>query len=111
LDFEAKIEDYSCMGHTSERTFDPYSVLRISRNASTEEIRAAYRRLVKKVHPDHNRSRTAESKFMLVQRAYELLADPARRDEWDTEHAVEEPADVADPDVGKPAPAEPTPER
>ena len=50
---------------------DPYSVLGVSRDASEDEVRSAYRRLVKLHHPDHNNgSEASERRFEEVQEAY-----------------------------------------
>src|SRR5215212_8381895 len=58
-----------------------YRVLGISREASQEEIRGAYRRLAKERHPDHP-SGSAEE-FSLLQEAHAVLSDPNRRREHD----------------------------
>ena len=56
---------------------DPYSVLGVSRDASDEEIKKAYRRLSRKYHPDANINNPnkdqAEEKFKEVQQAYEQV--------------------------------------
>ena len=56
---------------------DPYSVLRIPRNASDEEIKKAYRSLSRKYHPDANinnpRKDQAEARFKEVQQAYQQI--------------------------------------
>lgn len=51
---------------------DPYSVLGISRSASTKEIKQAYKRLVMEWHPDKNDSPEAKEKIMDINRAYEV---------------------------------------
>ena len=56
---------------------DPYSVLGVSRNASDDEIKKAYRRMSRKYHPDANinnpNREQAEEKFKQVQQAYEQI--------------------------------------
>ena len=58
---------------------DPYEVLGVSRDASTEEIKKAYRRLSRKYHPDANinnpNKEQAEEKFKQVQQAYKQIMD------------------------------------
>jgi hypothetical protein len=68
----------------------PYDVLGIFPDASAAEVRSAYRRLVKVLHPDHRpgareRDHLAEARFRQVQQAYELLSDPIRRRDLDEE--------------------------
>ena len=63
---------------------DYYTVLGLSRNASDSEIQDAYRNLARKYHPDLNPDdKTAKSKFQEVQRAYEVLSDPEKREMYD----------------------------
>lgn len=54
---------------------DPYKVLGISKDASEEEIKKAYRRLAKKYHPDVCKEANAESKFKEIQNAYDMIMD------------------------------------
>jgi len=55
-------------------TGDPYKVLGLKADAGPDEIRSAYRRLVKKYHPDRNPSASAATQFIAVQAAYEQLS-------------------------------------
>jgi DnaJ-class molecular chaperone len=63
---------------------DPYQTLGVSRDASQEDIRSAYRKLAKSLHPDLNPgSRTAETRFKEVSAAYELIGDAEARRRFD----------------------------
>jgi molecular chaperone DnaJ len=59
---------------------DYYDVLGLTRGASTQEIKRAYRKLARKYHPDVNPGdKTAEGKFKEVTAAYEVLSDQEKR--------------------------------
>lgn len=58
---------------------DYYSILKISRSASSVEIKTAYRNLSKKYHPDVNNAPNASSIFIEIKEAYEVLIDESRR--------------------------------
>lgn len=62
---------------------DFYEVLGVSKSASQEEIKKAYRTLAKKYHPDMNKEATAEAKFKEVQEAYDILSDDKKKQLYD----------------------------
>src|SRR5690349_1919685 len=65
---------------------DYYEVLSVTRTASDEEIKRAYRRLAMKYHPDRNNGAEkteAEHKFKECAEAYEVLSDPQKRRRYD----------------------------
>ncbi|NPA32296.1 MAG: molecular chaperone DnaJ [Aquificae bacterium] len=62
---------------------DFYAVLGVSRNATKEEIKKAYRKLVRLYHPDINPDPSAEEKFKEINEAYHVLVDDERRARYD----------------------------
>ena len=70
-------------------TRDYYEVLEVSRSASADEIKKAFRKLAMKWHPDRNPGDAeAERKFKEASEAYEVLSDPQKRSQYDTFGAV-----------------------
>src|SRR5918912_2203 len=63
---------------------DYYDVLTVSRNASKEEIKNAYRKLALQYHPDRNKSPGSEEKFKEISEAYAVLSDDEKRKRYDT---------------------------
>ncbi|KAF8149982.1 hypothetical protein B0H34DRAFT_731981 [Crassisporium funariophilum] len=62
---------------------DLYKILDIHKSASEKDIRAAYKRLSKKFHPDKNKDPDAEGRFVDIARAYEILSDTTKRQIYD----------------------------
>jgi curved DNA-binding protein CbpA len=62
---------------------DLYAELGVSRDASSEEIRHAYRQAARRHHPDVNRDPGGPERFAAAARAYEILSDPAARARYD----------------------------
>ncbi len=62
---------------------DPYEILGVSPTAPAEDIKVAYRKAARLYHPDKNPDPAAAERFRSIQSAYELLADDARRRDYD----------------------------
>lgn len=60
-----------------------YSILEIPENATIDQIKSSYKKLALKYHPDRNKQPDAEEKFKKITRAYEVLSDPTKRNNYD----------------------------
>lgn len=64
-------------------TKDFYEVLGVSKSASADEVKRAYRKLALEYHPDRNKNKEAGEKFKEVTAAYEVLSDPQKKSQYD----------------------------
>jgi len=62
---------------------DYYQALGVTKSATPEEIKKAYRKLALQYHPDRNKGKDAETKFKEVTKAYEVLSDPQKKQTYD----------------------------
>ena len=62
---------------------DYYETLAVPRDATSEQIRSAYRKLARRYHPDINEDEDAEERFKEVAEAYEVLSDAEKRERYD----------------------------
>lgn len=60
-----------------------YTTLGVSQNATSDEIKKAYRKLARQYHPDINKAKDAEEKFKEINAAYEILSDEKKRAQYD----------------------------
>ncbi|CAG5126154.1 unnamed protein product [Candidula unifasciata] len=66
-----------------ESAEDYYKVLGVKRKATQKEIKKAFRKLALKYHPDKNKAKDANEKFLKITKAYEILSDPKKRQIYD----------------------------
>jgi curved DNA-binding protein CbpA len=59
-----------------------YNVLGVAPNATDDEIKKVYRSLAMRFHPDRNAEPGAEQRFKSITKAYEILSDPVKREEY-----------------------------
>lgn len=71
-------------------TTDYYRVLGVEPDASQEDIKSAYRAMVRETHPDRN---GGEEQFKRIKEAYEALSDPRRRAVYDLRKGYKKPAE------------------
>jgi molecular chaperone DnaJ len=83
----------------SASTRDYYEVLGVGRDASDDEIKKAFRRRARETHPDVNDAPDAEAQFKMINEAYDVLSDPAKRDAYDR-FGTADPQQVPGADFG-----------
>lgn len=64
---------------------DYYKILGVSKSATSDDIRKAYRKLALQYHPDRNKTKEAESKFKEINEAYEVLSDKQKKQQYDND--------------------------
>ena len=62
---------------------DYYKILGVTRSASADDIKRAYRKLARQYHPDKNKAKGAEDKFKEINEANDVLGDPKKRQAYD----------------------------
>lgn len=62
---------------------DYYKILGVPRNATINDIKSSYRKLVMKYHPDVSRTKDTEDMFKLINEAYTILSNPTLREKYD----------------------------
>jgi molecular chaperone DnaJ len=71
---------------------DYYAVLGVRRDAGPDEIKKAYRRLARELHPDVNPDPETQERFKEITQAYEVLSDPEKRQMFDLAAAATPPS-------------------
>jgi curved DNA-binding protein CbpA len=84
--------------------FDPYRVLEVDPEASDDAVKAAYRRLARRYHPDLASEPDAAAKMAVVNRAWELVGEPAARARFDRDRRLGRANPGIEPPTPTPAP-------
>ena len=85
LFIEALLEEETVGDRKGEEKIEPYyyGILGVSKDASLEEVKKAYREASLQFHPHVNKKTDAMGKFIIIEKAYETLSDPDKRAEYD----------------------------
>lgn len=83
MQFSSKNYHTQGCGHMYKNK-DYYKILNIDKNADTQSIKRAYRKLAMKYHPDVNKQKDAEEKFKDLTEAYAILSDKEKRKQYDS---------------------------
>ncbi len=70
------------VSNSTNRNFDPYSILEISESASEKEIKQSYKKLSLKYHPDKSKIKNSREKFMEINKAYRALTNPIGKENY-----------------------------
>jgi molecular chaperone DnaJ len=84
----------------AKSSVDLYKILGVSRSAGSDDIKRAYRKLARQYHPDVSTEPGADERFKEINLAYEVLSDPAKRQQYDHFGTTGGPAGMGDPFSG-----------
>lgn len=94
----------------TQRIADPYATLGVARGATTSQVRAAYRRLAKRYHPDLHADAQATERMRGINKAWDILSSPDRRAQYEASLASRAGAQSFGHWAGVPRRAQPAPE-